>query len=189
VAYFKVDWRVAADEADGLADIDVTPATEVPWTMGVPWAAGLTIPDPLEFNLDENAGSRLPDAFLVTIPLFSPRMLGALASAGVDNFTQHNAVLIDPRTGKRDATYRAVNVLGVISCADLAKSKFDPTFAPPSMLFHHLVIDEARAHGQSFFRLAEEPSYLLANDRVAKALRAANLAGVRVISLDDLAGV
>jgi len=189
VAYFAIDWRVSDYyDAEELADIDVTPATEVPWTMGVPWAPGLSVPDPIEFLLDENTGTRLPDAFLVTIPLFSARMLAALVSAGVDNFTQHNAVVVDPRTGKRDTTYKAVNVLGAIGCADLARSKFDPKFAPPSMLFRHLVIDEARARDHSFFRLAEDPGYLLANERVARALLDAKLVGVRVISLDEMAG-
>lgn len=181
MAYYIVDWRVGEDASERLADIDVIPATEVPWTQGVPWAPGMTVPDPIEFALDESRGSEVPDAFLVGIPLFSQRMLEVLARSGVDNLTTHNAVIVDPRTDARYESHKAVNIIGAVACADLKKSKYDPEFKPPWMEFQKLVVDEARAHGLLFFRLAEDPGTILAHEDVANALVAAKLTGLRVV--------
>lgn len=183
--YFKIDWHIRDDESDRLVDIDVIPATEVPWTLGLTWAPGMTVPDPIEFIVDENSGTELPDAFMVGIPLFSSCLLKALNKAGVDNLDLHNAAIVDPRTGKTDFTYKAVNILGAIRCADLAKSEYDSTFTAPGMEFKRLVIDLAQAKNIPFFRLAENTDFILAREDVATILKAADLKGIRVISLND----
>jgi hypothetical protein len=180
VPYFVVDWRVRDEIAEGLADIDVIPASRVPWGLGVLWAPGRSVPDPIEFVLDENRGTEVPDAFWVGIPLFSWRMLEVLRQAGVDNINTYNAVIIDPRTNTRYETHKAVNIIGVVACAHLRRSEYDPEFEAPRMSFRRLVVDEVRAHGLLFFRLAEDPGIIVAHETVANALTEAKLTGIRV---------
>lgn len=179
--YYVMDWRVEGGASERLAGIDVIPATEVPWTQGVSWAPGMSVPDPIEFVLDEKRGSEIPDVFLVGIPLVSPRMLEILRQTGVDNIDTYNAVIVDPRTGARYDTYRAVNIIGTVACADLKKSAYDPDFKPPWMVFRRLVIDETRTNGLGFFRLAEAPKVIIASEDVARALRTVRLTGFRLL--------
>jgi hypothetical protein len=183
MAYFSLDRHIDEESALQLADIDVIPATEVPWTVGVSWSTSIS--EPIPFELDPHAGTVLPDAFLVGIPLFSDRLLDLLHACGVDNLEQHSATVRDLRTGVTHTHYSAVNIVGSVACADLEKSAYHPDFGPPRMLFHELVIDEQRAGGQRFFRLAELNDIILVHEKVAQRLIAADCLGFQLLPVSS----
>jgi hypothetical protein len=121
----------------------------------------------------------------VGIPLFSKKLLEVLHACGVDNLEQHAASVHDPRTGVTHMHYSAVNIVGSVACADLAKSAYHPDFSPPRMLFHELVIDEPRALGQLFFRLAELNDIILVHEKVARRLIAAQCVGFQLLPVES----
>ena len=182
--YFRMDWRVD-QEALGLnlADIASVPSTGFPWTMGLAWDK--KPPDPIRAEIDPKSGTDLPDAFLVGVPFLSEKLLGALERAGVGNVATFNAELVDPRTGTVHRHYKATNIIGAVSCADLERSEFVPGIDPPMMEFRHLVIDAQRARGLPLFRLAENTLYILVSAKVKQALEAAALVGLRFDPIEE----
>jgi len=182
VAYFRMDWERVPPPGMTFAVIDESPDLDIPWRMGLPY--GKPLPDPIRCTLSPEGGPDMPDLFLPGIPHFSDRLLAALDAAGVDNVVRYNAELVDP-SGRVHTNYKAVNIVGAVSCADLDRSEFLPVLEPPLMAFTHLVIDEARARDLPFFRLAESTLWILVAERVKRALEEANLLGVSLTPIDS----
>lgn len=166
----------------GLALQGEAPDYEVPWSMGVPFRK--TVPEPVRCRLDPRGGPLLPDIFLTDIPMFSDRLIAILEGAGVDNLVKLRAEVEDLH-GQVHTNYKAVNIVGAVSCADLNQSVFRPTSEPPLMKFRKLVLDEPRAHGLPLFRLGESTRFILVHEDVKSAIESANLLGVRVLPLDE----
>lgn len=110
------------------------------------------------------------------VPLMSDAFVAAIRAVGVTNLQYYRAEL-HGADGTIWNDYHAVNVVGLIACADLSASEFTeivdrPGNAPPLMAFEELKVDAARAHDALLFRLAESPGVILIADRVVSALRA-----------------
>jgi hypothetical protein len=181
--YYKMDWKVDYD-ALGLQIVSLTetPAQEVAWTMGI--RCPYQIREPIQCFLESDSGSVMPD-LIPASPIFSRRLIDVLKSAGVRNLDIYDAEVVDNERGRKYNNYKAVNIIGRLSCADLEKSEFIPGYKPPLMEFEKLVIDESRTMGQPLFRLAEAVEFILVSEPVKQAIEAANLIGVRVVSLED----
>lgn len=127
--------------------------------------------EPIKIELWERAGNGLSEIFLDSIPLFSNDLILALQKAGVDNLQTCPAILKKPN-GSFISNYKAVNIVGKIACANKKSSQYnDPTGTGMiACNFRKLVIDESKAHGQLFFRLAEALSSIIVHERVKKAV-------------------
>jgi hypothetical protein len=136
------------------------------------------LPEPIICPLHPARGRNMRDVFLTDIPLFSDRLLSALREAGVDNIDTYHAEVHSPE-GDIFSDYKAVNIIGLVSCADLQKSVYLEGTEPPMMGFQYLVIDEEKARDLPFFRLAENSLYILVADRVKKKLDELPLVGVK----------
>ena len=92
----------------------------------VNWQTGSRFPDappvPVEVALNPDFPGLMMPMFDSGILLFSERMVNALHESGVDNLDVYDAVIRDIATGKTYADYKAVNIIGSISCADLSRS-------------------------------------------------------------------
>ncbi len=127
----------------------------------VTWMSGkrfsVTIPEPLEFTLDEETPGRMFVYNNVQIPLMRKDLLQALVEGGVSNLDTYRALIHDPIDRKTYDNYLAVNVVGVIAAADLDKSVYDHGVPERmiSMDFDSLAIDESKPHSALMFRLAE----------------------------------
>jgi hypothetical protein len=71
-----------------------------------------------------------------------------------------------------------VNIIGLVAAADMVASRTRP-FAEV-YFFEKLVIDPAKAHTLSIFRLAESPTEIIVSDRIAKALEAGNFVDLKL---------
>ncbi|MBU8896792.1 hypothetical protein KRR26_14330 [Corallococcus sp. M34] len=141
------------------------------------------VEEPIRCELHPESAAPPPDLIL-TIPIFSTRLIDALKSAGVKNMDLYKVELVHPTQGKTYTDYRAVNILGRIACADLEQSQYLPDHEPPLMKFDRLVLDEAKTMGVPMFRLAESTLTILVSEKVRQAVAAAGLRGVRLIPLD-----
>ncbi|WIG94787.1 DUF1629 domain-containing protein [Myxococcus sp. SDU36] len=170
--------------SSNFAGLSSTPTTGVPWTMGVRSKAQVEEPIPCELH-PESADP--PPDLILTIPIFSTRLIEVLKSVGVKNMDLYQVALNHPELGKTYTDYRAVNILGRIACADLKQSQYLPDHEPPLMKFDKLVLDETKTMGVPMFRLAESTMCILVSEKVKQALETAGLRGVRLLSLDGAA--
>jgi hypothetical protein len=137
----------------------------------------VAVPEPLRFELDPLVKGEMPVFFKSSnIPLMRADLLAALRDLGVDNIDDYVAEIIDPETRQTWMDYRAVNVIGVVSAADVSRSEYLPT-SPPiiDVLFESLSIDEGRANNVLLFRLAENLSALIAHSRLKDGIGARKL--------------
>lgn len=170
--YYQLDWRVKGTEE--YSNTDDSPRTRVPWTMGIMYPR--QVPQPVVCNLNPERGNKLRDVYLVDLPLFSNRMVKLLEDNGVSNLQCFAGGVREP-DGKLHENYQAVNIVGLVSCADLTLSEYLPGTEPPLMGFSKLVIDESKIGANEFFRVQENSLYILVSERLKKAIDEAGFEG------------
>jgi hypothetical protein len=93
----------------------------------------------------------------------------------VDNFDCYDAIIRTEKSGLEWNEYFAVNVLGIVKCAEMVKSKFTKIADSPGGValagFHKLVLDSTKTRDIAFFRLAESPGTLLAHEHIVAAMK------------------
>jgi len=136
-----------------------------------------TLPAPLVFETGYSA-QEPPTGMLSNLyTVMSDELIKALQDAGVSNLQCFPAEVRSSVDGTVWNNYKVVNVVGLISCANLQESEY--TFiadrcregAMPLLAFEDLKIDPVRAGGQLFFRLAEAPGTIIVSSRVVEYLR------------------
>jgi hypothetical protein len=128
------------------------------------------VPVPIRITLNANNGLMMP-MFNRGILVLSDELLAALAEAGIDNLDCYEAELFNPATGKRFTNYKAVNIIGAVAAADLAKSECQVHGEPQfDVDFDSLVLDEAKTHGLLMFRLAECVTGIVVHESVKRCV-------------------
>jgi len=153
------------------AGIDTVEGDEgVNWMLGARLARELQLP--LRITLDDDGGLMMP-MFNRGILVMSDELLQAFRDAGVTNLETFSALVFDPTSGDVFDNYKAVNVVGLVSCPDLGESSYSAhgslTF---DVDFDSLAIDPARAHGALMFRLAECVSGIVVHESVKRFVEA-----------------
>src|SRR5712692_9049547 len=113
---------------------------------------GLTLPWPFTVVVDPEEGLAMSD-YYPGKRLMSKRLVAALESGGVDNTQVFPAEMKKSDTGEVIHDFVVVNVIGMVSCADLDASNSSPL--ADVRFFHKLVLDPERTRGLLMFRLAE----------------------------------
>ncbi len=122
---------------------------------------------PLEFITDASANDTIVDFRDGTIPLMSEKCLSLFRDAGVDNLQTFPAIVRSDVDGTIWKNYYAINVLGLISCADLDKSEFTEIM-PGSYRFRESAIDANKAKEALLFRLQEDSGSILMHKSIGK---------------------
>lgn len=154
---------------------DATDLGEVPELPQVEsWMAGRMItdpiPEPVRIPLDaENPGALL-EMFKSDVLVMTDRLVAALEEAGVDNLQTYAAELVDPATNRVIGGYRLVNLVGVVSCAEIGARAEGGALA--RLDFDGAPIDARRARGFLMFRLAESLSAVVVRQEVRDHLLA-----------------
>lgn len=150
---------------------------------GVSWIRGARIerelPTPLRFTLlplKPNVSDHGPDMpeWLqgCQVPLFREDFVAALRKAGADNLDTYDTLVEDPDSGTTSRQYKAVNIVGLVAAADMAKSEatVHPGGPVVDVDFDRLVLDESRARGALMFRLAESTAAIFVHDQLRRSL-------------------
>ena len=183
-------------EDDNFCDYGVTKNPNLP--MGTSFLAGRYIGEKLPdliLEVDFPAGYQIPHFFGNAIPVASRVLVDALYNAGVDNFQVFPVLLVNPDTGEKWQNYVALNVLGIVSAADLNRSKYDTLMEGnvegidmPVLAFHEVFLDKSQLHGEKMFRLAESRRTLIIHNTVVAQLkkhRPEGGWGLDVVEIDD----
>jgi hypothetical protein len=188
MAYFMLECFAAG--IDDAARIDSWP--KVPgirsWKLGARFT--VPVPEPLRMGLDPAYGATPLPLYNSTILVMSKRLYNAFLAAGVANLDAYEAELIDPRSSQPLRPFVAVNVIGTISAADMKRSKIDPA-VPDRMIstdFESVVIDDKKARGALFFRLAENISAIVVHEQVARSIDTAQFPGLTFVPSEQWKG-
>jgi hypothetical protein len=150
---------------------------ELRWERGVKFTH--PVPKPLEgfllkpLNKDAcDHSPELPPYFLPDLPVFRDDLIAAMRKCGATNLDAYDAVILDLDSGKKITNYKAVNLIGLVSAADMKKSKYT-VHTQPALIdvdFDSLVIDPSKAHDLTIFRLAESTNAILCHERLVEYL-------------------
>jgi hypothetical protein len=125
------------------------------WYLGSPFS--VEIPQPIELEWDPETKGYRKCIYDTVIPLYHHEVVTALQEAGVDNMVTYPTLISDTVTGEMCKDYLAVNIIGLVSAADLQESIY--TIHNQRGLidtdFDSLAIDEPKAGNLLMFRLAE----------------------------------
>ena len=124
---------------------------------------------PMVFTTNANSQESLPDFSGGSIPVMSQRFLTLLMRAGVDNLQTFPIVIKSEIDGTKWDGFFAVNILGLIQCADLAASDYSEIFHG-LYDFDVLAIDTSKTNDMLFFRLQESPSTIIMHKSIGKYL-------------------
>lgn len=136
------------------------------------WISGVRMadppPDPIELTWDPMREDGLRKAYYESsVVLMAKGLVLALREAGVDNLDTYPVIVRSTKNGDICGDYVAVNVIGSIAAADMEKSVvLDEGAGMVDVIFSSLVIDENKARGQLFFRLAESAGALVVHEPV-----------------------
>ena len=161
-------YRLNVQQDDDPIAIDIVSHDDYSFVTGMRFAS--PFPEPVVFEIDpEIDGTRVPTLFLPE-PVFRADLLEALRRAGVTNIDDYAALIVTERDSTHEAVtgYRAVNIIGLVDCADRERSEFDEIEG--MMMFDKLVIDASRAAGCDFFRVAEAEEYIVVSSPLAAKL-------------------
>jgi hypothetical protein len=128
-----------------------------------------TVPDPVECEVVTKG--EMVSMFKGAGLLMIDTLVEALRAAGVDNLDVYTAIIRHPNTGETWTNYKAVNIIGIVSCADMAQSNTPAaTGELIDVPFDGLVIDEQRTGGALMFRLAEAIGGIVIHEKVKQRL-------------------
>ena len=169
-------------ECYGPDDQDRAGIHTVHGLKGLNWMLGSRfsdpIPTPIRITLDADTGIMLP-MFNAGILLLSDDLIAALHESGVDNLDLYETELFNPLTQARFTNYKAANIIGTASVADLAASKFEAHGEPlVDVDFDSLTIDADRAEGLLMFRLAEAVSGIVVHAKVKRHVEKRGIKGL-----------
>lgn len=182
-------------EPDLFAEHVPEPACELDATLNLTAGKPITgrFPTPLVFTTGHSADDPPKGLHNRCDPVMSNELVEALHAAGVSNMQCFPAELRSEVDGSVWRNYQAVNVVGLISAADMKASRGAAVISAPSAtavplaVFETLRVDPVRAGEALIFRLAEAPSRLIVAARVIDHLLQQHSAEEWGISIDPVA--
>lgn len=163
--------------------------------IGGPWFTGslinFEVQQPLHFSISpDSVGTDMRAIYTGAYPLYRNDVIDALVEAGVNNLQLFDAVIKNPFDGKIYDNYKAVNILGLISCADMEESTLmDETDSETiDVDFDELIIDEEKAGEALYFRLGENVTAVIAHEKVADIVESKNIPGVKFLLPENWSG-
>lgn len=142
--------------------------------------------EPVVLSVERGEGGVLPTLNMAPVCLMVDRLAEVLTHVGVDNIDLYRAQIHDLNTGIIHSDYKAFNLIGAVSAADMRASKFIAHGGPMiSVDFDHLALNPAAAHGALMFRLAESMNGIVVHETIKQAVESAGIDGVQFLRPAD----
>lgn len=125
---------------------------------------------PLEFTTNAKASDAMVDFSRGNVTLMSKKFVQLLHNAGVDNLQVFPAIVKSEEDGTVWDNYFAVNVLGIISCANLSKSTYSEIMHG-HYSFDELAIDTEKTKNALLFRLQEHSPTIIIHQSVGRYIK------------------
>jgi hypothetical protein len=127
---------------------------------------------PLRFAMHPEWGRDMLLFWGSRVPLIRKDLIAAMREAGVDNIDTYDAVIYNPYTKTDVDDYQAVNIIGLVSAADLIASEYTSYGKAVNLdaVFTHIVIDDNAASGALMFRMQESVTTVVVHESVKRHL-------------------
>ena len=171
----------------GAAAIDQIPDNMDPleWIKGKKMTL-TTDQGPLVLNLALESGSFRGAIIDGLLTLYHRKLCKVLTDFGIENIQHYPVILRDQETGQTEDSYFLVNILGLVDCVDMSKSKINWWPSGRGFNFVSMVIDETKTHGLSIFRLKDNPTKVLISESLKNYLEKKGvMVGVKLIEPKD----
>ncbi|TYK64489.1 imm11 family protein [Colwellia echini] len=172
---------------EGVAAVDSVPDN----IDSFEWVQGKNMPAPNEdetliLDLALESGDFRGDIIDGLITLYHNELKKSLEKLGVDNIKYFPVRLRDQSTGETEGGYSIANIIGLIDCVDLEKSKLNYWPSGRGFDFESMVIDESKTNGAKIFRLESDPSKVIINEELKQYFdKTDSLVGVELIQTED----
>ena len=156
----------------------VTDTGSIPWMNGAPVDAPA---GPVEYKVNPDYPGNLRAMYQLAALAMSDDLLAAIQGCGVDNLQVFDAVLRDPVKKITNTNYKAVNILGLVSLADPAKSKLmhEESLTGMDHDYESLAFDKGKMKNDLLmFRLAESVNAIVVHEKVKRAIEKAQIPGM-----------
>lgn len=168
---------------DDTMTIDLKSHEDFSFTMGLRFDKNFK--PPVKFKVSNKSGIKTWPTLFLPEPVFHLKFLEHLRQAGVSNIDDYPLSFSGIKNNKKQEThYRAVNIIGNVSCADLKRSKFEEFDG--MYFFDNLIIDEKKAKGKMFFRVAEGAEYIVLSKTLVERLDLSIFPDVMLAPLQSL---
>ena len=138
---------------------------------------------PMRFKLDEEVhDGELPTLFTTPGFITTRKFLADLGRAGIENLQAYDAIIEDTVDGRLIDDYAFVNVIGLVECANLDRSRANRV-GPKIRMIDQLVLDASRVPDLDLFRLAEDKRFILISER---AYRHLSMLGYRDVYFEEI---
>ena len=158
------------------------------WRGGKPLKDVNSIPSPIEITFDPFRGyTGPPEEYRdIGIPLMSVRLASALLESGVDNIQFFDIDQKNSATGQI-YEYRAFNIVGLVSAADLEQSDWSSYDNKPiaDVSFRKLVLEESKIPNLLLFRLAENINAVMIHENVHTHILSKNIDTLDFVNPDE----
>jgi hypothetical protein len=158
------------------------------------WMKGTPMPHPspdkeLILDLSPASGDYRGDIIDGFLTLYSDELREALAQLGVDNIEYYPVVLRDQNSNTLEDGYSLANIIGLLDCVDMKRSRVRWWPSGMGFDFQKMVIDERKTNGMKLFRLHDDPTKVIINEELKRALvdDTDMLAGVTVLDTEEYA--
>lgn len=149
----------------------------VKWFRGTPFDVDIPNPMHLRFKPKEDGNPDHADFIPPYIEgcsceFFRDDLIAALQAYGVDNLDTYPVTIFDPDTGQTHTNFKAVNIIGLVSAADMEKSTYTLSDGIPliDVPFDELVLRTDEISDLLIFRLAENIGTILVHESIRKML-------------------
>lgn len=127
---------------------------------------GARFKGPVIFTLDEDLRQgEMPTFFSTPAWVVRRAVYQDLRNLGLDNIQAYDARIEDPVDGRVIEDYVFLNVVGLVSCADMVKSEH-ASIGDGMVMINELVLDKQRVPSLDLFLLAEDTDKMLVSQRV-----------------------
>jgi len=180
--YYVLTCEVPSDDEGGY--LDIQDGIEIDgmeyWAIGERFSVKLSEAIIVEVEPIEGFRGDPPEFYDGNMCFMSKKLVETLKAAGVNNIDCYDLILRNTETND-EYDYYAVNIIGLVSAADLGKSKWQSydNKVIADVSFESITIDKEMAKGLLIFRMAENNGVILVHDKVKRILEEQGFDGLK----------
>lgn len=159
-----------------------------------PWMSGEQVEQPsgvIEYSTDRRYPGNLKALISLSIPLMRKDLLAVIFDSGADNLEVFDAIINDGANNALRKDYKAFNILGKVSGADMSQSSLmhQDTITGVDHDFDRLFLDEEKIPSNlKIFRLAESVNAIVVHRKIKESIEMKRIEGIVFFASGEWSG-
>ncbi len=153
--------------------------------LGMPITTG-DVPNPLVCPTDHVGPEDFADYLNNQLPVVSRRFVQALRDAGVSNFEEYPADILNRDTGQRWTGFVAINIIGSLKCVHVEASS-GSDIGGNCIIYHDITLRKEVINNHLLFRVDEACATIVIHESVKRHLASVSpkLTGINFIPVKE----